>query len=219
MPTIRVCLQWTAVVFNTITLIIGILAALAGVYELNRYDEGSAEHLQKFVQLGMAGTLILAAFIGCLGAFLGSIKVLVVHLTLLGILIVSHIWKLSHYNENKQLDATEVYVMALWMEELVHQGAIQQLQREFECCGNKGFGDYTSLNIKVPSSCFHTRDGLHALHPYAEGCMAAVKRAFLQIYRYEKWAHCGLIGYELVGIILGITLCCQLTNKTRRYAY
>jgi len=68
---------------------------------------------------------------------------------------------------------------------------------QYECCGDKGFSDYTSLNMKVPRSCFHTKDGIHALYPYGEGCMAAVKRAYLQIYRYEKWVHCGLIGYEV----------------------
>ncbi|XP_033152241.1 protein late bloomer isoform X2 [Drosophila mauritiana] len=219
MPTVRVCLQWTSVVFSTLTLIVGVLAALAGVYELDKFDEGSAEHTEKFVQLGMAGALILAGLVGCLGAIFGSIKVMVVNLILLLALIASHIWKVSHYNETKQLDATEVYVMDLWMKELVHHGAMQDLQQEYECCGDKGFSDYTSLNMKVPRSCFHTKDGIHALYPYAEGCMAAVKRAYLQIYRYEKWVHCGLIGYEVVGIILGITLCCQLTNKTRRYTY
>lgn len=45
-------------------------------------------------------------------------------------LIASHIWKVSHYNETKQLDATEVYVMDLWMKELVHHGAMQDLQQE-----------------------------------------------------------------------------------------
>ncbi|KAH8320429.1 hypothetical protein KR067_003257 [Drosophila pandora] len=219
MPALRVCLQWTSIVFNTITLAVGVGAALAGFYEWEKFDEGSTEHLEKFIQLGMAGALILAALIGCMGAFLGSIKVMVVHLVVLVALIASHIWKLSHYNESKQLDATEVFVMDLWMKELVHHGAMQHLQQEYECCGDKGFADYTSLNMKVPRSCFHTKDGIHAFHPYAEGCMAAVKRAYLQIYRYEKWAHCGLIGYEVVGIILGITLCCQLTSKTRRYTY
>ncbi|XP_044249145.1 protein late bloomer [Drosophila takahashii] len=219
MPTIRVCLQWTSVVFSTITLIVGILAALAGVYELDKYSEGSAEHLEKFIQLGMAGALILAGLIGCLGAIFGSIKVMVVNLAVLLILMVAHIWKVSHYNETKQLDATEVYVMDLWMKELTHPGAMNHLQQEYECCGDKGSADYKSLNIKMPRSCYHTKDGLHALLPYGEGCMAVVKRAYLQIYRYERLVHCGLIGYEVVGIILGITLCCQLTNKTRRYNY
>lgn len=28
-----------------------------------------------------------------------------------------------------------------------------------------------------------------------------------------------LLSRQVVGIILGITLCCQLTSKTRRYTY
>jgi len=39
---------------------------------------GSTEHIDKYVQLGMAGALILAGLIGCMGAILGSIKVMVV---------------------------------------------------------------------------------------------------------------------------------------------
>lgn len=61
--------------------LIGSLAALAGVYELlYKLDEGSADHIDadKIMQLAMAGSLILAAVIGCSGAFLGSIKVLAV---------------------------------------------------------------------------------------------------------------------------------------------
>ncbi|KAL7736651.1 hypothetical protein ACLKA6_015286 [Drosophila palustris] len=222
MPTVQVCLQWTAVVFNTFTLIIGSLAALAGAYELlYKLEEGSAEHIDidKLVQLVIAGTLILAAIVGCLGAFLGSIKVLVVHLVILGLLIAAHIWKLSNYNETKQLDATEVFVMGIWMKELTHPGAMYQLQRRYECCGDKGFSDYTSLKMRVPASCFHTEEGVHALYPYSDGCMTAVKRQHLNIYRLEKWAHIGLISYEIVGIVLAITLSCQLTTKTRRYTY
>ncbi|XP_064540359.1 protein late bloomer [Drosophila montana] len=222
MPTLQVCLQWTAVVFNTFTLLIGSMAALAGVYELlYKLDEGSSDHIdaEKIMQLAMAGSLILAAVIGCSGAFLGSIKVLAVHLVMLVLLIGAHVYRLAHYNESKHVDTTEEFVMGVWMRELVHPGAMHQLERRYECCGDKGFSDYTSLSMRVPQSCFHTKDGVHALYPYAEGCMTAVKRAHLNIYRSERWAHGGLIGYEIVGIILGITLCCQLTTKTRRYAY
>ncbi|EDW08610.1 uncharacterized protein LOC6578769 isoform X1 [Drosophila mojavensis] len=221
MPTLQVCLQWTAVVFNTFTLIIGSLAALAGVYELiYKLDEGSATHIdfEKIRQLTMAGTLILAAVIGCSGAFLGSIKVLVVHLVFLVCLIGAHIYRLMHYNEARHVNTTEEFVMGIWLKELSHSGAMHQLEQRYECCGNKGFSDYTST-MRAPQSCFHTVDGVHALYPYTEGCMSAVKRAHLSIYRFEKWVHCGLIGYEIIGIILGITLCCQLTNKPRRYTY
>lgn len=102
------------------------------------------------VQLGIAGTLILAAIIGCTGAFLGSIKVLIVvcsnlrqmqllffpltadllqHLILMALVIAAHIWKLSHYNERKQLNSTEVFVMGVWMKELLHPGSMEHLQQ------------------------------------------------------------------------------------------
>ncbi|XP_030387986.1 protein late bloomer [Scaptodrosophila lebanonensis] len=219
MTAARVCLQWTVVVFNVLTLIIGGLAVAAAVYEYLYFSEGSVGHIDKWLQLGVAGALILSALIGCTGASVASIKVLVLYIILLLVMICAHIWKLAHYSESKQLAATEVYVIATWMQELERPGAMNQMQQEYECCGDKRFTDYTSLGLKVPKSCFHTEDGLHALYPYTEGCMVAVKRVYLQIYRYEKWVHCGLMAYEILGIVLAITLCCQLTNKTRRYNY
>jgi len=68
---------------------------------------------------------------------------------------------------------------------------------QYECCGDKGPSDYKSLNMEIPRSCYHNKDGIHALLPYGNGCMDAVQKAYLKIYRYEKWAHIGLICYEV----------------------
>jgi len=51
--------------------------------------------------------------------------------------------------------------------------------------------------MEIPRSCYHNKDGIHALLPYGNGCMDAVQKAYLKIYRYEKWAHIGLICYEV----------------------
>lgn len=68
---------------------------------------------------------------------------------------------------------------------------------QYKCCGDKGYTDYTSLNIKVPASCYHSENRVQALYPYSDGCMVAVMRDHLKLYSLEKWAHIGLIGYEV----------------------
>lgn len=45
------------------------------------------------------------------------------------LLIAAHGWKLSHYNETKQLNSSEVFVMGKWMKELTHPGSMQHLQQ------------------------------------------------------------------------------------------
>ncbi|KAH8415951.1 hypothetical protein KR222_004750 [Zaprionus bogoriensis] len=223
MPTVQVCLQWTAVIFNTFTLLLGTLAALAGVYDLlYKLEEGSALHIdiERLAQFTIAGVLILTAIIGCSGAFLGSIKVLVVHIVLLVLLIAAHIWTLSQYhNKTKEANATEVFVMDSWMKELTLPGAMDMLQKRYKCCGQRGYMDYKDLHMKVPPSCYHSENGIQALYPYSESCTHAVMHYHMRLYQIELWAHIGLICYEIIGIILGITLCCQLTTKPRRYAY
>ncbi|XP_037954027.1 protein late bloomer-like [Teleopsis dalmanni] len=219
MASARVCLQWTLILFNTFSVIIGILAIVAGVYELEKFTDGSAEHTEKIVQLAAASVLVISAFIGCCGAVNGSIKILCLFIVILVGLIASHIWKLWRYDEGKQLTATEMLVTYTWIAELVKPGAMIEMQATYECCGKKSYVDYTSLGLELPRSCFRVQNGMRAVYPFGEGCMSAVKKAYLTIYRYERLAHWSLIGFEVLGILLSIILICKLTAKTRRYRY
>lgn len=88
------------------------------------------------------------------------------------VLIASHIWKLSHYNETKQQDTTEVYVMDLWMKELVHHGGMHHLQQEVSLhmdCPFPGFRFISYPILPIPVRVLR-RQGLRRLHqPKNEG--------------------------------------------------
>ncbi|EDW01565.1 GH21511 [Drosophila grimshawi] len=170
----------------------------------------------KITQFIMAGILVLAAIIGCAGAFSGSKKVLVVHVALLVLLIVAHVGRMALYNEYKRMDAIEKRVMDTWNIQLSHGYVFGTIQYRYQCCGVQDFMDYNKLNITVPESCY---PNFNNGYPYPEGCMTAVKHGQLNVYRYDMLIHCGLIGYEIVGIILAQTLSGKLTTSTRRYAY
>ncbi|XP_054739626.1 protein late bloomer-like [Anastrepha obliqua] len=215
----RACLQWTVIVFNTLSLIIGILSVVACVYELEKFAEGSAEHMEKIVQLAAACLLVLSSFVGCLGAVNGSVRILCCFITMLIALIVSHIWKLWHYNEQKRMAATEGLITAAWLTELVTPGAMNELQESYECCGEQSSLDYKKLNVKIPLTCYRYQNGLRSVYPYDEGCLVALKRAYLTVYRYERLAHALLVGFESIGILVALLLICKLLTKSRRYNY
>lgn len=138
-------------------------------------------------------------------------------------IIISHIWKLYRYNEDKQISATEKMVTTAWMDWLVKNGAMDELQetvsifwyfikikftetifelftlniKQYECCGEKNSLDYVNFKIKIPLSCYRTQNGLRMITPYEEGCLEALKRAYLAVYRNERLAHSLFIGFEV----------------------
>ncbi|XP_049308387.1 protein late bloomer [Bactrocera dorsalis] len=215
----RSCLQWTVIVFNTLSLIIGILSVVACIYELEKFTEGSAEHREKLVQLASVSLLVLSSFVGCLGAINGSVRILCCYVTMLIAMIASHIWKLYRYNETKQMAATEKMLTAAWMSELVKKGAMDPIQETYECCGVSSSLDYVNLNVKIPLTCYRSQSGLRSIYPYGEGCLVALKRAYMNIYRYERLGHSLLIGFEGIGILISLLLICKLLTKSRRYSY
>ncbi|XP_036343788.1 protein late bloomer-like [Rhagoletis pomonella] len=215
----RPCLQWTVIAFNTTSLIVGILSVVASVYELEKFAEGSAEHMEKIVQLASAGLLILSAFVGCLGAVNGSVRILCCFVTMLIAMIASHIWKLWRYSEPKQMTAAEKTLTAAWLTELVTPGAMNEIQESYECCGVQSSLDYLKLNVKIPLTCYRSENGLRSIFAYNEGCLVALKRAYLTVYRYERLAHALLVCFEGIGILLAMLLICKLLTKSRRYSY
>ncbi|XP_067634272.1 protein late bloomer isoform X2 [Eurosta solidaginis] len=200
-------------------IIIGTLSVVACVFELEKFTEGSAEHMEKIIQLVSAAVLVLSTFVGCLGAVYGSVRILFCFIVMLIALIISHIWKLWHYNEAKQMTATENLVTTAWMKELVTTGAMHKIQERHECCGVKSGLDYVNLNMKIPISCYRYENNLRSIYPYEEGCFSAVKRSYLTVYRYERLTHALLIGFESFGLVLVLLLICKLLTKSRRYSY
>lgn len=87
------------------------------------------------------------------------------HLILMALVIAAHIWKLSHYNERKQLNSTEVFVMGVWMKELLHPGSMEHLQqrvrKETRCVQAR---NSTELVFHVHTVQMLRRQRLHGLH-------------------------------------------------------
>lgn len=54
-----------------------------------------------------------------------------------------------------------------------------------------------NLNVKIPLTCYRSQSGLRSIYPYDEGCLVALKRAYMAIYRYERLGHSLLIGFEV----------------------
>lgn len=68
---------------------------------------------------------------------------------------------------------------------------------QYVCCGKHGYIDYTNNFMKVPDSCYYFENNKKSFYPHDEGCISAVSKAYLSIYRMEKWAHISLICFEV----------------------
>lgn len=79
---------------------------------------------------------------------------------------------------------------------------------QYVCCGKNGYIDYTSNFMKVPDSCYYFENNKKSFYPHDEGCISAVSRAYMSIYRMEKWAHISLIGIEV-----SEELCCLICRR------
>uniref|UniRef100_A0A1B0FIL1 Tetraspanin n=1 Tax=Glossina morsitans morsitans TaxID=37546 RepID=A0A1B0FIL1_GLOMM len=220
MATIRSYLQWSIVVINTFCVIFGILGVVESALELQKYNYGSLDYTEKVVQIIMGVALVVSAFIGCGGALNGSLKLLSLYIFVLLMLMIGHVWKLWRYDESRIRNSVEVMITYTWIEELVERGKMDALQYSYHCCGKRGYSDYTALSLKIPNSCYQVeKNNKKTFYPYGEGCLSAVSNAYLDIYRAEKWFHVSLIGVEFFGIVLTVTLICNLTADTLRYSY
>ncbi|TMW42602.1 hypothetical protein DOY81_012318, partial [Sarcophaga bullata] len=169
--------------------IFGILGVVESVFELQKYDYGSPDFTEKIVQIVIGTVLVISAFVGCCGA---------VHFVYNNILELDsgsylELWR---YDELRLRTTTEVMVTYTWVEELVERGKMNPLQETYVCCGKQGYSDYTTNSMKVPDSCYYFENNKKSFYPHDEGCISAVWKAYLNIYRIEKWAHISLIGLE-----------------------
>ncbi|XP_073847641.1 tetraspanin 42Eo [Musca autumnalis] len=215
----RTCLQWTVIVFNTMSVVLGILAAVASVFELLKYSYGTPDFTEKLVHIGISTILVVSAFVGCCAAVNGSVKMLVSFIVILLALIASHIWCLWRYDEERIRISTTNMVNYYWIAETHEKGYMNILQETYECCGKVGYLDYIHNSMTVPDSCYYFHNNKREFYPHGQGCLPAVIDAYLNIYRTEKWTHVGLMGFESSGIILAIVLIFNLTADTRRYNY
>uniref|UniRef100_A0A1A9W164 Tetraspanin n=1 Tax=Glossina brevipalpis TaxID=37001 RepID=A0A1A9W164_9MUSC len=198
MATVRSYLQWSIVVVNIFCIIFGIIGVIESALELQKYNYGSLDYTEKIVQIIMGVALVVSGFIGCGGSLNGSLKLLSLYIFILLMLMIGHVWKLWRYDESRVRNTIEVMITYTWIEELVERGKMNPLQYNYHCCGKRGYSDYTTLNLKIPDSCYRLeKNNKKAFYPYGEGCLSAVSSAYLDIYRAEKWFHVSLIGIEV----------------------
>ncbi|XP_061395776.1 protein late bloomer [Musca vetustissima] len=197
----RTCLQWTVIVFNTMSVVLGILAVVASVFELQKYSYGTPDFTEKLVNIGISSVLVISAFVGCCAAVNGSVKMLVSFIVILLALVASHVWCLWRYDEERVRISTTNMVNYYWIAETHEQGYMDILQETYECCGKVGYLDYLHNSMTVPDSCYFFHNNKREFYPHGKGCLPAVLDAYLNIYRTEKWTHVGLMGFEFAAII------------------
>jgi len=89
---------------------------------------------------------------------------------------------------------------------------IENLEREFQCCGVDGASDYLNINRTIPKACYPNQSSI--FYPYYQGCAEAVT---IWIWN-ELPIIAGVLGsilfIELFGIIASLVLGVAISHSS-----
>lgn len=78
-----------------------------------------------------------------------------------------------------------------------NSNAMDELQKEHDCCGKTSANDYILMNKSVPNSCYVDQDPSKALNVFSEGCTEKLIKYYEEeSYRFAivSWS---LIAFEV----------------------
>ena len=123
-------------------------------------------------------TSLIAAF-GCLGAILQKRLFLYLYAALLTFIILVQfaavIVTLVYRNDlwdSYDSGFTEVFHRAYGQNQTEAIKVIENIERQFKCCGVEGAFDYIKFGYKIPSSCYPDQSSIH--FPFNQGCAQGV---------------------------------------------
>ncbi|CAF3447791.1 unnamed protein product [Rotaria socialis] len=219
------CARTTLFALNIIFLIFGFSILGLGIYvKINGNFSAIAAAYNITQSLGgltmqWVGTIIiivgvftscLAAF-GCLGAICKNRVFLYSYATLLTLIVLMEFGAVvvilrfrNDLWQSYDSGFEEIFRNAYRNKHNATIEIIEQLEKEFKCCGVDSATDYLKLDLPVPKSCYPQQT--HKSFPYTQGCAEAVA---LWIWKELPWIAVvlgAILFIEIFGIVSSLVL-------------
>ncbi|KAH8254228.1 hypothetical protein KR032_009001 [Drosophila birchii] len=210
-------IKYSLFLFNALWAILGILVLIFGALGWGGMPDEYAIGI-----LVLGGIILIISLFGCCGAVRESPRMLWTYVSLLLVLLLLMVAfiVLNPRDVFKKYAAQKVEHD--WIQEQTSPGSMDLNQRTYGCCGRDSPQDYLSIqyyNQTVPSSCCKELNCVNPLNLYTDGCLKKVEEAFADEGSTTTYLEWGLLGFDLVILLLAVVLAIHYTNRQRRYNY
>ncbi|KAM6038586.1 CD63 antigen isoform 1-T2 [Theristicus caerulescens] len=228
------CVKFLVFIFNFIFWVCGVALIAIGIYAqvaLNKaLAVSNASASTSPVAILVLGIIIFfISFFGCCGAWKESYCMVTTFAVLLSIIFLVEIAaaitgyvfkdKVRSVLEDGLWDAMHKYE-----EDKPLREAVDELQREFNCCGANNYTDWATiepfkLNDTVPRSCCRVNTTSCNVHPspatvYEKGCLQSIEAWMKKNILIVAAVALGIAFFEILGIIFA---CCLMKGIRSGY--
>ncbi|XP_030387447.1 protein late bloomer [Scaptodrosophila lebanonensis] len=207
-------IKYALFIFNALWAILGIL-----VIGLGGLGWGAMPQTHAISIIVLGCVMLFISFFGCFGALRESSRLLWTYATLLLVLLVLIVAQMFIGTRDVFKEYAIKTVEDSWVQELTTPGSMNLIQKTYNCCGRNGADDYVKIGRLPPSSCCKDSNCINPLNLFTTGCLTKVEDAFAdeaQTRQYYEW---GMLGFDLIILVLAVILAIHYTNRRRRYNY
>ncbi|XP_061299002.1 CD63 antigen [Pezoporus flaviventris] len=228
------CVKFLVFVFNFVFWVCGVALVAIGIYAQVALDKAlvvsTASAAGTPVAILVLGIIIFfISFFGCCGAWKESYCMVTTFAVLLSIIflvevaaaIAGYVFKdkVRSVLEDGLWDAMNKYG-----EDKALTEALDELQRNFSCCGANNYTDWSSIerfrvNNTVPQSCCRVNSTSCNMHPspatvYENGCLQSIEAWMKKNILIVAPVALGIAFFEILGIIFA---CCLMKGIRSGY--
>ncbi|KAH8267151.1 hypothetical protein KR018_012558 [Drosophila ironensis] len=210
-------IKYSLFLFNALWAILGILVLIFGGLSWGGMPDQYAIGI-----LVLGGIILIISLFGCCGAVRESPRMLWTYvsllLVLLALIVAFIILNPRDVFKKYALQTVEDH----WQLEQTKPGSMDLIQKTYHCCGRNSGQDYLDIafwNRTVPTSCCKDANCVNPLNLYVHGCLEKVEEAFADEATTSRYLEWGLLGFDVVILLLAIILAIHYQNRRRRYNY
>ncbi|XP_034477754.1 23 kDa integral membrane protein [Drosophila innubila] len=209
------CFKCFLNILNTVFALFGLLIISIATLSL---QQAPTVYITYLYVIG--GIVFVASIIGCCGICQESVCLTTTYgFILFALLIVQLLGLLGkNFDEDYIKQFAVEDVNAKWNLEVIKPGAMDKIQRTYECCGLNGPDDYVSIGRPtLPKSCYPEEKT--SIPFYATGCLSAAADEFLRFFNYANISKWGSFGITALLCFCSFYLARRFRRERLRYSY